>query len=106
MIDDLDAGYGPGAVRGGAGAGQGLRRGELPQGGPRAERAGSAAGDDADAIRQKTEALATASHKLAEVMYQQAQAGPAGTEGGEAPGGGKQAPRSMRAGNGARTIGP
>ena len=43
-------------------------------------------GDDADAIRQKTEALATASHKLAEVMYQQAQAGEAGTDGGEAPG--------------------
>jgi molecular chaperone DnaK len=43
-------------------------------------------GDDADAIRQKTEALATASHKLAEVMYQQAQAGETGSEGGEAAG--------------------
>jgi len=44
-------------------------------------------GDDVDAIRQKTEALATASHKLAEVMYQQAQAGAAaGADGGEAPG--------------------
>ncbi|RMF47629.1 MAG: molecular chaperone DnaK [Deltaproteobacteria bacterium] len=30
-------------------------------------------GDDVDAIRQKTEALAQASHKLAEHMYQQAQ---------------------------------
>ncbi len=30
-------------------------------------------GDDAEAIKSKTEALATASHKLAEVMYQQAQ---------------------------------
>jgi molecular chaperone DnaK len=47
-------------------------------------------GDDADVIRQKTEALATASHKLAEVMYQHAQAGAAGAEGGEAAGGGKQ----------------
>jgi molecular chaperone DnaK len=46
-------------------------------------------GDDADALRQKTEALATASHKLAEVMYQQAQHAP-GAEGGEATGGGKQ----------------
>jgi len=46
--------------------------------------------DDVEAIRQKTEALATASHKLAEVMYQQAQAGPAGAESGEAPGDGKQ----------------
>ncbi|MHB8709413.1 MAG: Hsp70 family protein, partial [Desulfuromonadales bacterium] len=44
-------------------------------------------GDDIEAIRQKTEVLATASHKLAEVMYQQAQAGAEGTEGGEAPGG-------------------
>ena len=43
-------------------------------------------GDDVDAIRTKTEALATASHKLAEVMYQQAQAG---AEGGEAAGGGQ-----------------
>jgi molecular chaperone DnaK len=43
-------------------------------------------GDDTEAIRQKTEALATASHKLAEVMYQHAQAGAAGTEGGEAAG--------------------
>jgi molecular chaperone DnaK len=47
-------------------------------------------GDDIEAIRTKTEALATASHKLAEVMYQQAQAGAAGTEGGEAAGGGRQ----------------
>jgi molecular chaperone DnaK len=46
-------------------------------------------GDDVDAIRTKTEALATASHKLAEVMYQQAQAGAAGAEGGEAAGGGQ-----------------
>jgi len=30
-------------------------------------------GDDSEAIKSKTEALATASHKLAEVMYQQAQ---------------------------------
>jgi molecular chaperone DnaK len=30
-------------------------------------------GDDPEAIKSKTEALATASHKLAEVMYQQAQ---------------------------------
>jgi len=42
-------------------------------------------GDDADTIRQKTEALATASHKLAEVMYQQAQQ--AAPEGGEAAAG-------------------
>jgi molecular chaperone DnaK len=47
-------------------------------------------GDDVDAIRTKTEALATASHKLAEVMYQQAQAGAADAEGGEAAGGGRQ----------------
>jgi len=33
-------------------------------------------GDDADAIRKHTEALATASHKLAEVMYQQARVAP------------------------------
>jgi len=46
--------------------------------------------DDAEAIRQKTEALANASHKLAEVMYQQAQAEGGGGEGGEAAGGGKQ----------------
>jgi molecular chaperone DnaK len=47
--------------------------------------------DDAEAIRQKTEALATASHKLAEVMYQQAQhtAGAEGS-GADAAGGGKQ----------------
>jgi molecular chaperone DnaK len=44
-------------------------------------------GDDADDIRKKTEALATASHKLAEVMYQHAQTSAAGTEGGEAAGG-------------------
>jgi molecular chaperone DnaK len=47
-------------------------------------------GDDADAIRQKTEALATASHKLAEVMYQQAQASGAEGAGAETAGGGKQ----------------
>jgi len=46
-------------------------------------------GDDTAAIRAKTEALATASHKLAEVMYQHAQAGEAGTESGAAAGGGK-----------------
>jgi len=44
-------------------------------------------GDDVAAIRQKTEALATASHKLAEVMYQHAQPGAAGAETGEAAGG-------------------
>jgi molecular chaperone DnaK len=44
-------------------------------------------GDDVDVLRQKTEALATASHKLAEVMYQQAQASAAEGAGGEAPGG-------------------
>ncbi|MCK5311510.1 MAG: Hsp70 family protein, partial [Desulfobacteraceae bacterium] len=38
--------------------------------------------DDKDAIKQKTDALAEASHKLAEVMYQQAsQEGAAGTAG-------------------------
>ena len=47
-------------------------------------------GDDAEAIRQKTEALATASHKLAEVMYQQAEAGAAEGSGGEAAAGGKK----------------
>ncbi len=46
-------------------------------------------GDDADAIRQKTEALATASHKLAEVMYQQAQAEGGAAEAGETAGSGK-----------------
>jgi len=44
-------------------------------------------GDDADAIRQKTEALATASHKLAEVMYQQAQASSAEGSEDQAEGG-------------------
>ncbi|NJC87865.1 MAG: molecular chaperone DnaK [Desulfuromonas sp.] len=45
-------------------------------------------GDDVEAIRQKTEALATASHKLAEVMYQQAQqSAPAEGAGGETAGG-------------------
>jgi len=39
-------------------------------------------GDDPEAIKSKTEALATASHKLAEVMYQQAQ-GEAATGGEE-----------------------
>ncbi|TYO96818.1 molecular chaperone DnaK [Geothermobacter ehrlichii] len=37
--------------------------------------------DDADAIRQKTEALAQASHKLAEFMYKQAQEGGEGAAG-------------------------
>ncbi|MGL1931333.1 MAG: molecular chaperone DnaK [Desulfotalea sp.] len=36
-------------------------------------------GDDAEAIKAATEALATASHKLAEMMYQQAQENPEGT---------------------------
>jgi len=40
--------------------------------------------DDAEAIKQKTEALAQASHKLAEVMYQQAQEGAEGEAAGEA----------------------
>jgi molecular chaperone DnaK len=41
-------------------------------------------GDDAEAIKSKSEALATASQKLGEVMYQQAQSeAEAGTEGGE-----------------------
>jgi molecular chaperone DnaK len=44
-------------------------------------------GDDADAIRKHTEALATASHKLAEVMYQQAQGGAADADSGTAAGG-------------------
>ncbi|MCM2264794.1 MAG: molecular chaperone DnaK [Desulfuromonadales bacterium] len=45
-------------------------------------------GDDVEAIRQKTETLATASHKLAEVMYQHAQqSAPAEGAGGEASGG-------------------
>jgi len=43
-------------------------------------------GDDAEAINKKAEALAQASHKLAEIMYQQAQseAGAEGAAGGEA----------------------
>jgi molecular chaperone DnaK len=43
-------------------------------------------GDDAEAIKQKTEALAQASHKLAEVMYQQAQDGAGGEAAGDAGG--------------------
>jgi molecular chaperone DnaK len=38
-------------------------------------------GDDSADIKQKTEALATASHKLAEAMYKQEEAGAAGAEG-------------------------
>ena len=45
-------------------------------------------GDDAEAIRKKTEALAQASHKLAEAMYAQAQQ--AGEAPGEAPAGGDE----------------
>ncbi|PNU18710.1 molecular chaperone DnaK [Geothermobacter hydrogeniphilus] len=44
-------------------------------------------GDDAEVINQKAEALAQASHKLAEIMYQQAQA-----EGGEAAAAGEAKP--------------
>jgi molecular chaperone DnaK len=44
-------------------------------------------GDEVEAIRTKTEALATASHKLAEVMYQQAQASAAEGPGGDAAAG-------------------
>jgi molecular chaperone DnaK len=40
-------------------------------------------GDDADAIQQKTNALATASMKLGEAIYQQAQAGDAGGDAGQ-----------------------
>ncbi len=40
--------------------------------------------DDAEAIKQKTEALAQAAHKLAEVMYAQAQAAGETAEGGDA----------------------
>ncbi|TLM66568.1 MAG: molecular chaperone DnaK [Deltaproteobacteria bacterium] len=47
-------------------------------------------GDDAEAIRQKTEALATASHKLAEVMYQQAQQSASAEGAGGETAGGKQ----------------
>ena len=49
MVDDLDAGNRPGALGGSPRKTrrQGLRWHELPQGGPRAERAGIAAGDDA-----------------------------------------------------------
>jgi molecular chaperone DnaK len=43
-------------------------------------------GDDADAIRQKTNALAQASMKLGEAMYAQAQAGAAGGGAGEGAG--------------------
>jgi len=39
-------------------------------------------GDDAEAIRAKTNALAQASMKLGEAMYAQAQAGAAGHEAG------------------------
>ncbi|MCE3000084.1 MAG: Hsp70 family protein, partial [Betaproteobacteria bacterium] len=44
-------------------------------------------GDDKDAIEAKTQALAQASHKLAEQMYkeQQAQAGAGAAPGGDAP---------------------
>jgi molecular chaperone DnaK len=45
-------------------------------------------GDDSEAIRKKTEALAQASHKLAEAMYAQAQQ--AGEAPGEAPAGGDE----------------
>ncbi|APG28244.1 molecular chaperone DnaK [Syntrophotalea acetylenivorans] len=38
-------------------------------------------GDDSADIKQKTEALATASHKLAEAMYKQEEAGAGGAEG-------------------------
>jgi len=47
-------------------------------------------GDDAEAIKAKTETLATASHKLAEVMYQKAHAeAEAGEAGAGAPNGAK-----------------
>jgi molecular chaperone DnaK len=55
-------------------------------------------GDDADLIRKKIEALTTASHKLAEVIYSsaaQAGAGPqAGPGAGPSAGGGKPADTS------------
>jgi len=43
--------------------------------------------DDADEIKQKTEELTQASHKLAEAMYSQASQQPGGAEEGAAPGG-------------------
>ncbi len=46
-------------------------------------------GDDIEAINSKTEALAQASHKLAEVMYQQAQASTEGGSADEAAGSGQ-----------------
>ncbi|HKJ88802.1 MAG TPA: Hsp70 family protein, partial [Gammaproteobacteria bacterium] len=49
-------------------------------------------GDDAEAIKAKTEALAQASHKLAEAMYAQAQqeGGEGGQEGEATTGGEKE----------------
>ena len=48
-------------------------------------------GEDPEAIKSKTEALATASHKLAEVMYQKAQGeADAGAEGASETGGQKE----------------
>jgi molecular chaperone DnaK len=44
-------------------------------------------GDDPEAIKSKTEALATASQKLGEVLYQQAQSEAAAGDAGEAEGG-------------------
>ncbi len=47
-------------------------------------------GDDPEAIKSKTEALATASHKLAEVMYQQAQSKAEAESEGAAESGGQK----------------
>ena len=48
------------------------------------------AGEDVEAIRQRSEALTQASHKLAEAMYQQASAGGEGGPGGGPSAGGGQ----------------
>jgi molecular chaperone DnaK len=43
------------------------------------------AGDDVEEIKRKQEALLTASHKLSEVLYSQAQEQQANQDGGSAP---------------------
>ncbi len=48
-------------------------------------------GEDVEIIKKRTEELTNASHKLAEVMYQQSQEQAAGAEGGPAPGAEQQA---------------
>jgi molecular chaperone DnaK len=47
-------------------------------------------GDDLQRIKRAQEALTRASHKLAEIMYREAQAAAQGASGGSAPGGGQE----------------